>query len=93
MQLGAGEREAILLTQELPADTFLTDDLEGREEAIRRGIAVMGTLGVLERAALRELIDLPDVIARLQTTSFYAPPEIIAVMLARDTDRKASGDP
>ena len=93
MQLGAGEREAILLTQELPADTFLTDDLEGREEAIRRGIAVMGTLGVLERAALRELIDLPAVIARLQTTSFYAPPEIIAAMLARDADRKASGDP
>lgn len=93
MQLGAGEREAIVLTQELPADTFLTDDLEGREEAIQRGIAVMGTLGILERAALRELIDLPAVIARLHTTSFYAPPEIIAAMLARDADRKARGEP
>ncbi len=93
MQLGAGEREAIVLTQELPADTLLTDDLEGREEAIQRGIAVMGTLGILERAALRELIDLPAVIARLQTTSFYAPPEIIAAMLTRDADRKAPGKP
>jgi len=93
MQLGAGEREAILLAHELPADTFLTDDLEGREEAIRRGLAVMGTLGILDRAALRELIDLPAVIARLQTTSFYAPPEIIAAMLVRDADRKAPGGP
>ena len=89
MQLGAGDREAILLAQELPADTFLTDDLEGREEAIRRGIAVMGTLGILERAALRELIDLPAVLARLQRTSFYAPPEILAAMLARDAERRA----
>lgn len=91
-QLGAGECEAILLTQELLADTFLTDDLEGREEAIQRGIAVMGTLGILERAALRELIDLPAAIARLYTTSFYAPPAIVAAMLARDANRKAPGE-
>jgi predicted nucleic acid-binding protein len=57
MQLDRGEREAILLAQELGAGAFLTDDLEGREEAIHRGIAVTGTLGILERAALRALID------------------------------------
>jgi predicted nucleic acid-binding protein len=88
MRLGAGEREAILLAEEVQADTFLTDDLEGREEAIQRGIAVTGTLGILERAALRELLDLPAAVARLQTTSFYAPPDIIEAMLARDAARK-----
>jgi predicted nucleic acid-binding protein len=88
MRLGAGEREAILLAEEMRADAFLTDDLEGREEAVQQGIAVTGTLGILERAALRELLDLRAVIARLQTTSFYAPPEIIAAMLARDAVRR-----
>jgi predicted nucleic acid-binding protein len=71
MQLGPGEREAIVLAQELHADALLTDDLEGRREARQRGIAVTGTLGMLERAALRALIDLPTVIAQLQATTFY----------------------
>jgi predicted nucleic acid-binding protein len=88
MQLDPGEREAIVLAQELGAGAFLTDDLEGRAEAIQRGIAVTGTLGILERAALRALIDLPTVIAQLQTTTFYGPPDIIATMLARDVARK-----
>lgn len=88
IRLGAGEHEAILLAEEMRVDAFLTDDLEGREEAIQRGIAVTGTLGILERAALRELLDLPAAVARLQTTSFYAPPEIIEAMLARNAARK-----
>src|SRR5262245_5819403 len=37
MQLGPGEREAIVLAQELCADALLTDDLEGRREARQRG--------------------------------------------------------
>jgi predicted nucleic acid-binding protein len=89
MQLGPGEREAIVLAQELDADAFLTDDLEGREEALHRGLEVTGTLGILERAALRALIDLPAVIAELSATTFYGPPDIIAAMLARDAARKA----
>jgi predicted nucleic acid-binding protein len=45
MHLGAGEREALVLAEELGAGAFLTDDLEGREAAMHRGIAVAGTLG------------------------------------------------
>lgn len=89
LQLGVGERDALLLAQELRADVFLTDDLEGREEAIHRGIAVTGTLGILSRAALRGLIDLSTAIGRLQATTFYAPPEIIAAMLDQEAARKA----
>jgi len=89
MYLGAGEREALLLVQELGAAAFLTDDLEGRKEAMQRGIEVTGTLGILERAALRELIDLPAAITRLQATTFYPPPELIAAMLTRDAARKS----
>jgi predicted nucleic acid-binding protein len=35
-RLGAGEREAIILAQEVQATLLLMDDLEGREEAERR---------------------------------------------------------
>src|SRR5215468_12269501 len=55
MRLGAGEREALSLAQELHADLILLDDLEAREEAERRALAVMGTLRVLELASERSL--------------------------------------
>jgi predicted nucleic acid-binding protein len=88
MSLGTVERETLVLAQELGADVCLMDDLEGRSEAIRRGIAVTGILGVLERAALRALIDLPTALTRLQGTTFQASSEIIVAMLARDAARK-----
>lgn len=90
LRLGAGEREAIVLAEEVQAALLLMDDLEGREEAARRALLVMGTLGVLERAAERGWLDLPAAIARLQATSFYAPAAMIREMLARDAARKGS---
>ena len=81
MHLGVGEREALVLAEELGTGAFLTDDLEGREEAMHRGIEVTGTLGILERAAQRALLDLPTAIAQLQATTFYGAPDIIAAML------------
>jgi predicted nucleic acid-binding protein len=60
LRLGAGEREALSLAQELHADLVLLDDLEARVEAERCGLAVMGTLRVLELAAERGLLDFPD---------------------------------
>jgi predicted nucleic acid-binding protein len=68
--LDPGEQEAILLAEELRADLLLMDDQEGRQEAERRALRVTGTLGVLERAAERGLLDLPAVLARLQATNF-----------------------
>jgi predicted nucleic acid-binding protein len=47
LPLGAGEREAISLAQEIRANLLLMDDLDGREEAEHHGFAVMGTLRVL----------------------------------------------
>src|SRR5215510_5646017 len=51
LRLGAGEREALSLAQELHADLVLLDDLEAREEAAQYALAVMGTLRVLELAS------------------------------------------
>jgi predicted nucleic acid-binding protein len=88
LRLGAGEREAIVLAQEVQATLLLMDDLEGREEAPRRAVSVMGTLRVLELAAERGLLDLPTALTKLLTTSFYMPATIVREILARDAARK-----
>jgi predicted nucleic acid-binding protein len=87
-RLGRGEQEAIALAEELHADLVLMDDEDGRIEAERRAMAVVGTLGVLERAAERGLIDLALVLAQLQATNFYVDEALMQEALARDTARK-----
>jgi predicted nucleic acid-binding protein len=69
----AGERDTITLAQAMQADLLLMDEWEGWREAARRALTVTGVLGVLERAAQRELIDLPSAVTRLLVTNFYAP--------------------
>lgn len=51
LRLDPGEREVILLAQELTADLVLVDDHEARVEAARRALTPVGTLHVLELAA------------------------------------------
>lgn len=79
--LGSGEREAIALSQELHTDAVLLDEWEGRIEAERRHLTVIGTLRVLGEAAEQNLIDLPAVIARLRTTNFRASENLIQKIL------------
>jgi predicted nucleic acid-binding protein len=88
LALDAGEREAILLAQELQATLFLVDEQEGRKEAARRDLTTMGTLRVLELAAERGLVDFPTVLSQLQAARFYVTPEMVQELLARDARRK-----
>jgi predicted nucleic acid-binding protein len=88
--LGTGECDAILLAQELHADLLLVDDQQGRHAALRYALPVMGTLGVLERAAEHGLIHLSDAITRLQASNFRIHPQIIAELLERDAARRRS---
>ena len=87
-RLGPGEQDAITLAEELHADVVLMDDEDGRIEAERRAMAVIGTLGVLERAAERGLLDLPSALTRLQATNFFVDDALIQEALARDATRK-----
>jgi predicted nucleic acid-binding protein len=88
LQLGAGEREAITLALALKADALLMDERKGRREALARGLAVAGTLNILEAAGERGQIDLPEAISRLQQTSFRASPGLIREVLKRDAERE-----
>lgn len=80
--LDPGERDAILLAVELHADQLIVDDRQGRREAQKLGIAVVGTLGVLKEAAIRGLMDLRKAVARLQSTNFHVAPEVLDRLLA-----------
>ena len=86
--LDAGEREAILLAEELHADEILVDELIARKEAARRQLHFIGTLCILRRAAQLDLIDLPSTLARLQQTTFYTGSDLIRSLLDEDAQRR-----
>lgn len=83
LKLGAGEREAIALAEEVDADLLLVDDGKARREARRRGLVITGTLAVLAAAAERELVDLTEAIVALRQTTFRAPAALIEELLGR----------
>ena len=85
-----GEREAISLACEIGASAILMDDRKGRAEASRFGLRVTGTLGLLEIAAIRGLIDLPKVMGLLQKTNARLDPELIQSVMRR-ADRTNPG--
>lgn len=86
--LDAGEKEAILLAQEFLADLLLVDDGQARLAATNLGIKITGTLGILDRAARENLINLPETLDALQKTSFHVSDNLIQKLLADDKVRK-----
>lgn len=85
--LDPGEAEAISLACELRADALLIDERRGTAIARRKGLFVTGTLGVLEIAAERKLLSLPDAISALRQTSFRTSQALLDEAIARDAAR------
>jgi len=77
-ELDPGERAAIALAGAIHAELLLIDEAAGRAEAKRRNLRVTGTVGVLRAAAELGFVNVPDVIARLKATSFYADDALAA---------------
>jgi predicted nucleic acid-binding protein len=65
-----GERDAIELALAVKADLVLMDDWAGRSQAEAIGLTVTGTIGVLEEAARRDLVNIAEALRRLFATNF-----------------------
>jgi predicted nucleic acid-binding protein len=85
--LDPGERSAIALGISLKADLILIDERKGSLAAARKGFETTGTLGILDLAAKRKLIDLRDAIERLKQTNFRYRKDIIDSLLAQFKER------
>jgi predicted nucleic acid-binding protein len=89
--IGNGEFEAFALALELKADAVLLDDRGATIEARRHNLRIIPTFAILEQAARKNLLDLPEAINKMRQTSFRLPPEkVIQGMLDRDLQWKKS---
>ncbi|MBV9155638.1 MAG: DUF3368 domain-containing protein [Acidobacteriaceae bacterium] len=79
--LDEGERDAVALAVALHADLLLMDDREGVLAARREGFEVIGTLGVIARAAKRNLLNPSQAFDRLKQTNFRYRQETIDMLL------------
>ncbi|MGA3370233.1 MAG: DUF3368 domain-containing protein [Terracidiphilus sp.] len=79
--LDDGERAAIELAELIGADLVLMDERKGVRVSLRKGFDVIGTLGILDLAARRGLIDLAECFDRLRATNFRYRPQMLVDML------------
>jgi len=87
--IDAGEKAAIQLAVALHADLLLMDDRKGVSAAERRGLRVTGTLGVLDLAAERGLVDFGQ---RLRSSNerVSGGPKLYSTTYSQNTRGKAA---
>lgn len=81
--LHPGERAAIILAERLNANLVLLDERAARVIAKDRYLKVTGTLGILNAAGVRGLVDIPELVLKLRKTSFHASDELIDWLLEK----------
>jgi predicted nucleic acid-binding protein len=81
--LDGGESAAIALAESLHADLLLIDERDGSRVAREKGLRVTGTLGLLDLAAERDLVDFAEAIRKLELTSFRRPEAVLKTLLAK----------
>lgn len=69
--LHPGELAAIALAERLGRQTLLIDDRRGKQEAILRGLPVIGTVGILYQAGVSGFVDFEEQLAALLRTNFH----------------------
>ena len=75
--------KAIALAAEVHADVLLIDEQAGRQEAVRRGLRVAGTLSVLDEAEQAGFVNFDDAVAELQKTSFRISQAVLSEIRAK----------
>lgn len=81
--IDSGEKAAILSAIATQADLLLMDDRRGVRAAERLGLNVTGTLGVLDLAAHRGLIDFKEAVRLLRGTNFRIPEVLVDTLLKK----------
>jgi len=81
--LDEGEAAAIALAELLRADMLLIDERAAFRIAQRKGLRVTGTLGLLDLAAERGMVDFAQAIRALERTSFRRPEALLETLLAK----------
>lgn len=77
LQLDKGESSAIALALEIPNSTLILDDQKARKAAIKLGLTITGTLGVIIKAKLIGVIPwIKPILAKLQNTDFRLSSEL-----------------
>ena len=69
------------------------DDRAGVTVALAKGLAVLGTISVLDRAARRGLVELEVVFTRLRATNFRYPAALLDALLEERRRRADGGSP
>jgi predicted nucleic acid-binding protein len=86
--LGLGEAEAIALAAERKGTLLLIDEVQGRRVALKMGISVKGTLGLLlEGYRRRHVPDLKAAVLRMRDRGAWIEDEIVAATLAAAGER------
>ncbi|KYC36917.1 DNA-binding protein [Scytonema hofmannii PCC 7110] len=83
-KLDPGEREAILLAEQIKAELVILDDKAARHIAMERGLKIIGLLGILKDAASFGLLDLTTTFERLQEAGFWVAPNLLKQLLKKD---------
>lgn len=78
-----GEQGVLALAASCPPGLILMDDRKAVIAARRQGLRVTGTLGVLDIAASRGLIDFSAAIHRLNQTTFRRPQSLLDDLLKK----------
>ncbi|MBB6146635.1 putative nucleic acid-binding protein [Silvibacterium bohemicum] len=81
--LDEGERQAIALAKDRGHPLLLMDEIEGRGAAESLGLSVLGTIGVLERAAKLQLINFATAFKDLEQTNFHMSAALRRVLAER----------
>jgi predicted nucleic acid-binding protein len=85
-KLDRGERAAISLGLAIKANLILIDQRRAAAVALTKGFEVTGTLGVLDLAANRGLVDLRAALDGLIRTNFRYRPELITALWRKHQD-------
>jgi predicted nucleic acid-binding protein len=87
LQLDKGESSAIALALEIPNSTLILDDQKARKAAIKLGLTITGTLGVIIKSKLTGIIPkIQPILMKLQNTDFRLSNDLLAEALKQSDE-------